>query len=217
MSVVKINIIAINVWWPPPVLQTGSKGKCTVSCNVGDLTFLFSWCLSFSGSSRPGLAHPQRTFCQPSERALPGRRMWHEILLFKGGERANKSLDTVFVISCQAQAQRRYLICHQDYKWCCFREREGGVCGKTHLSWNFDAKRVLPDTLLIWSRSQNRQSKDLLTSHTVQNKLNFCESRSSIHVKHHRNTFLWPVTKFANILLSVKVVFGSLSTLLTKL
>ena len=67
---------------------------------------------------------PQRTFCQPSERVVLGRRMWHEILLFKGGERANKSLDTVFVISCQAQAQHWYLICHQDYKWCCFRERE---------------------------------------------------------------------------------------------
>ena len=135
---------------------------------------------------RPGpwLAHPQRTFCQqPIERVVLRRRMWHEILLFKGGERANKSLDTVFVISCQAQAQHRYLICHQDYKWCCFRER--GKClwenpfelrlwRKACPSWHFPY-------LILKSKSSAQRYIDVTQLYKINS---VCESRSSIHVKH---------------------------------
>ena len=77
-----------------------------------DLTFLISWCLSLSsGFTGPGpgsrtlkevFATMGREGCTREEAGV-----WHDILLFKGGERANKSLDTVFVISSQARAQHK--------------------------------------------------------------------------------------------------------------
>ena len=159
---------------------------------------------------------PQRTFCQPSERVVLGRRMWHEILLFKGGERANKSLDTVFVISCQAQAQHWYLICHQDYKWCCFREREVSA-GKPIWAGTL-TQSVSFLTLSLSDLEVKIASPKIYWRHPLYKINSICfVNQGHLYMWSTIETLFYDLSQnLPTFNISVKVVFGSLSTL-TKL